>query len=62
MTDTNNPNPSQSELEPTTIQVEYAQDGVALLSIISEPLGILRFEVKRALSAELANARTITLD
>lgn len=53
MTSINNANLGESELVPTTIQVEYLQDGVALISISSEPLGILRFDVKRALGAKL---------
>ena len=53
MTGTPNANPGNSELEPTSIKVEYPQDGVALIKISSEPLGILRFEVKRALQGEI---------
>ena len=54
MTDSNNPPINQSKPKPTTIEVEYPQDSVALISITSEPLGILRFEVKRELGAVLA--------
>jgi len=38
--------------------VEYPQDGVALVSITSEPLGLLRFEVKRELGAVFAKLET----
>jgi enoyl-CoA hydratase/carnithine racemase len=54
MTDTKNPHSNQSKPKPATIEVEYPQDGVALISITSEPLGLLRFEVKRELGIVLA--------
>jgi enoyl-CoA hydratase/carnithine racemase len=41
-------------VEIDAIQVRYPSDGVALISICSEPLGVLRFGVKRALQAKLA--------
>ena len=43
-----------TELEPATILVEQPLDGVALVTISSEPLGVLRFEVKRELGEVLA--------
>lgn len=54
MTSTDSANDSKYKRQPNSIQVEYPQDGVALVSISSEPLGILRFEVKRALQEVLA--------
>ena len=42
-------------VESDTIQVERPSDGVALITIGSEPLGVLRFGVKRALQARLAD-------
>lgn len=54
MTVTNKVNHEQSEPGHAAIQMEYPQDGVALISITSQPLGVLRFEVKRVLSATLA--------
>jgi enoyl-CoA hydratase/carnithine racemase len=54
MTTRKDTNTGNTESNPSTIQVEYPQDGVALISISSEPLGVLRFEVKRTLGAELA--------
>jgi enoyl-CoA hydratase/carnithine racemase len=53
MTDAEDANVGQTNLNPTLIQVEYPQDGVALITIYSEPLGVLRFDVKKALGAEL---------
>ena len=58
MTDTKNPDSNQSKPKLSTIEVEYPQDGVALVSITSEPLGLLRFEVKRELGAVLAKLET----
>ncbi len=43
----------QEMLELDTIQVERPCDGVVLITICSQPLGVLRFGVKRALSAAL---------
>lgn len=40
-------------IERSAIQVERPSDGVALLAIASQPLGVLRFGVKRALLATL---------
>lgn len=53
MTATNHAISGDPEPAPKSIQVEFPQDGVALITISSEPLGVLRFEVKRALQAVL---------
>lgn len=53
MTDNKNTEIKKNEPDPDAIQVEYPQKGVALISISSEPLGVLRFAVKRALAATL---------
>ncbi len=45
---------AQTDLENETILVERPRQGVALLSISSQPLGVLRFGVKRALLEKLA--------
>jgi len=50
---TDKKNAPQEMLELDTIQVERPCDGVALITIRSQPLGVLRFGVKRALSAAL---------
>jgi len=54
MTGTINTDKGMNDGDPITIQVDYPQDGVALISISSQPLGVLRFEVKRTLQAKLA--------
>ena len=41
-------------IESGAIEVERPSDGVALITVGSEPLGVLRFGVKRALQARLA--------
>lgn len=41
-------------IESTAIQVARPRDGVAQITIVSQPLGVLRFGVKRALQARLA--------
>lgn len=41
-------------LENSAVQVEFPREGVALVRIVSQPLGVLRFGVKRALQARLA--------
>ncbi len=46
------------DLESEAIQAEYPRPGVALLTIISAPLGVLRFGVKRALQAALKRLET----
>ena len=43
----------QENLEIDTIQIERYQPGVVLMTIRSQPLGVLRFGVKRALKAAL---------
>lgn len=43
------------DLESTAIQVERVSERVALIRISSEPLGVLRFGVKRGLQAALAD-------
>jgi enoyl-CoA hydratase/carnithine racemase len=45
-------------LDPKAIQVEFPRDGVALMTITSEPLGVLRFEVKRILLGALNQLET----
>ncbi len=47
-------NTPQEMLEPDAIQVERPHDGVVLITICSQPLGVLRFGVKRTLQATLA--------
>lgn len=45
-----NTNPESAPFEETTaIQINRPRDGVAVITIISEPLGVLRHAVKRAL-------------
>ncbi len=44
----------KGEIESTAIKVARPRDGVAQLTIASQPLGVLRFGVKRALQARLA--------
>ena len=41
-------------LEAAAVRIERPREGVALISIASEPLGVLRFGVKRALRKALA--------
>ena len=40
--------------ESSAIQVSRPRDGVAVITIVSEPLGVLRHTVKRALMRMLA--------
>lgn len=42
-----------SDLESQAINVSHPHEGVALIKIQSEPMGVLRFGVKRALQARL---------
>lgn len=49
---------SKEILESEAIQVECPRAGVALITIASRPLGVLRFAVKRALKATLAEMET----
>jgi enoyl-CoA hydratase/carnithine racemase len=60
MTHSANTNPVNNlpELKPPVIQVEIPREGVALISISSEPLGVLRFEVKRTIQVTLAKLET----
>lgn len=44
--------------ETDGIEVDRLRDGVVLISISSEPLGVLRFSVKRALQSVLAELET----
>lgn len=44
-----------NEGKTSRVQVEYPEGGVALLSISSEPLGVLRFEVKEQLGDAIAS-------
>jgi enoyl-CoA hydratase/carnithine racemase len=47
-------NPESTPLEETTaIKVDRPRDGVAVVTIVSEPLGVLRHAVKRALARVL---------
>lgn len=48
------PSKAQTDLEKESIQVQQPRQGVGLLSISSQPLGVLRFGVKRALLEKLA--------
>lgn len=45
-------------LESEAIQIERPRDGVVLITIRSQPLGVLRFGVKRALQAALTELET----
>jgi len=45
---------NSSDLDSSVIRVEYPRQGVALITISSEPLGVLHFNVKRALQLTLA--------
>lgn len=45
---------SQSDVDIESIQIQKPRQGVALISISSQPLGVLRFSVKRALLEKLA--------
>jgi methylglutaconyl-CoA hydratase len=47
-------NTPQEKIETDAIQVERPRDGVVLITIRSQPLGVLRFGVKRALQSALA--------
>ena len=47
-------NPPLDPMERAAVLVERPSDGVVLLTIASKPLGVLRFGVKRALQAVLA--------
>lgn len=49
---------SQEILESEAIKIEQPRDGVALITIGSQPLGVLRFAVKRALKVTLADLET----
>jgi len=49
----NKQNNNHQNLEIDAIQVTYPRPHIALLSISSEPLGVLRFGVKRALQQKL---------
>jgi enoyl-CoA hydratase/carnithine racemase len=44
----------QEMLDTDSIQIEHPVDGVVLITIRSQPLGVLRFGVKRALQEALA--------
>ncbi len=45
---------SEGEMETQAIQVDYPVEGVARVTIASQPLGVLRFGVKRAIKKQLA--------
>lgn len=51
-------NTSQEKIETDVIQVERPRDGVVLITIRSQPLGVLRFGVKRALQDTLTKLET----
>jgi enoyl-CoA hydratase/carnithine racemase len=53
MTETTSTPAGRDPVNAEAVQVQYPADGVALLAISSEPLGVLRFEVKRALQSVL---------
>lgn len=53
MSNTNSTNAKQTE-ESSAIQVTRPVDGVVLITIVSEPLGVLRHSVKRALMSTLS--------
>ena len=55
MTESYSPAAIGDPVEGDAIQVGYPSDGVALITIRSEPLGVLRFGVKRALQATLVD-------
>ena len=50
----NQPEIDSLEIESGSIQVTRPKDGIAVLTIASKPLGVLRFAVKRALQAQLS--------
>jgi len=54
MTEHTNTSDVKGVIESTAIQVARPRDGVAQITIASQPLGVLRFGVKRALQARLA--------
>jgi enoyl-CoA hydratase/carnithine racemase len=54
MTAADNDTLGMDNLQPTAIKLGYPQDGIALVEIVSEPLGVLRFDVKRTLQGVLA--------
>lgn len=53
MRETNNIDFESSELDPEAIRLEYPRDGVCLITISSQPLGVLRFKVKQTLQVAL---------
>ena len=55
MTESSKVTATGDPIETDAIQVQHPSDGVALLTIQSEPLGVLRFGVKRALQTWLAD-------
>ena len=59
---TNNPENGNLTIETSAIEVTRPSDGVAVITIVSEPLGVLRHSVKRALMStlvELENDQTV---
>ncbi len=44
----------QPKMETSAITVKHPREGIAVISIQSEPLGVLRFSVKRAIQDKLA--------
>lgn len=53
MAETTDRVPQREALESSTIQTSQPREGVALVKIASQPLGVLRFGVKRALQSTL---------
>ena len=53
MTESTSQDANQGHQETAAIKVSQPREGVALIEIASEPLGVLRFGVKRALQARL---------
>ena len=53
MADDTNLAPDKGFVEQSAIRVSRPREGVALITIASTPLGVLRFGVKRALAAKL---------
>ncbi len=53
MTEIKNADAGKAESDGQGIQVEIPREGVAVITILSQPLGVLRFEVKRTLQSVL---------
>ncbi len=55
---TKNPMSIEPAEETDAVQVSKSKDGVALITIVSEPLGVLRHSVKRALMRVISELET----